>query len=61
MKCRLCRIAHSNIKKVLNEAIDDLRNWELHQEKLKTWVEGNQSGSHNPATSKMEFFKTIAK
>ena len=42
LKGRLCRIAHSVTKKELNEAIDDLRNWELYQEKLKTWVEGNQ-------------------
>ena len=26
----------------INEAIDDLRNWQLYQEKLKTWVKGNQ-------------------
>ena len=42
MKCRLHPIAHSNNKKEVNEAIDDLRNWEHYQEKLRTWVEGNQ-------------------
>ena len=42
VKSWLRRIAQSNNKKELNEAFDDLRNWELYQEKLKTWVEGNQ-------------------
>ena len=42
VKCRLRRMEHSNNKKELNEAIDELRNWKLYQEKLKTWVEGNQ-------------------
>ena len=39
-------------KKELNEAMDDLKNWELYKEKLKTLVEGNQGGSSNPAISK---------
>lgn len=42
MKCRLCKIGHSNSKSELNEAINDLRNWKLYQEKVKTWVEGNE-------------------
>ena len=42
MKCRLSQISDSNTKKGLNEAINDLRNWKLCQEKAKTWIEANE-------------------
>ena len=42
VKCRLNKFAHSNTKKELNEAINDLRSWKLYQEKVTTWVEGNK-------------------
>lgn len=33
---------HTQTPKRIKEAINDLRNWELYQEKPKTRVEGNQ-------------------
>ena len=35
MECSLRRIAHPNTKNELNEAISDLRNWKLYQEKTE--------------------------
>ena len=35
MECSLRRIAHPNTKNELNEAINDLRNWKLYQEKTE--------------------------
>ena len=40
VKCRLLRIAHSNNINELHAALDDLRNWEFFQGKLKAWIEG---------------------
>lgn len=40
VKCRLRRIAHANNKLEFDDAIRDLKNWELFQGKLKLWVEG---------------------
>ena len=40
VKYRPRRIALSNNINELHAALDDLRNWELIQGKLKSWIEG---------------------
>ena len=40
IKCRLRSITHSNNVTELHAAIDDLRDWEFFQGKLKAYIEG---------------------